>query len=151
MAIEFFHIRENDDQLVEQLIDLEATSFGDKGLQSWEILLLIRYARVYVAAEYDELLGYVYFIKCFDDPSKAVLQTVSIKPSESGRNVGVSLIISALSDLRESGIHRAEVCVDPTNYKALKIYREQLGFSVVESTKFEPDPDSEMLILQKNL
>ena len=58
MAIEFYHIRDNDYDLLDQIIDLEANAHAGKsaGLNVFEVYSFIRYGRVYVAVEYDEIM-----------------------------------------------------------------------------------------------
>ena len=45
----------------------------------------------------------------------------------------------------------AEVCVHPSNYKALKIYREALGFNVINAQDEASYDDVDFLILRKTL
>jgi ribosomal-protein-alanine N-acetyltransferase len=153
MALEYFHIRDRDYDLLDQLIDLEEEIHGSRGigLNVFEVHSFIRYGRVYAAVEYDEVLGSAYFFKDFDNPGKVFLYGILIKPSESGGSLGQSLLLSAFSDLKDSGVRMVEVTVHPENFKALRVYREQLGFHAINVSDDAPLDDEEFLLLRKTL
>ena len=121
------------------------------GLSVFEIHSFIRYGRVYAAVEYDEILGCVYFMRDFDNPGKAFLYGILVKPSESGKKLGESLLLSAFSDLKDSGIRMVEVTVHPSNHKAIKIYRDMLEFHIINLKDDEDPEDEDFLQLRKTL
>jgi len=153
MAIEFYHIRDNDYDLLDQIIDLEQKAHAGKseGLNVFEVYSFIRYGRVYVAVEYDEILGCTYFMRDFDNPGKVFLYGIFVDPKERGKNIGESLLLSAISDLKESGVRMAEVTVHPQNKKAIEIYRDVLGFHIINLPDGGDAEDEEFLILRKTL
>ena len=65
--------------------------------------------------------------------------------------IGESLLLSAFADLKESNLRMVEVCVHPSNYKALKIYREALGFNVINAQDEASYEDVDFLVLRKTL
>ena len=153
MAIEFYHIRENDYDMLEQLVELEQMLHSSRGagLNIFEASSFIRFGRVYVAVEYDEVLGCVYYMRDFENPNKVFLYGISVKPSEAGKNIGVTLLSNTFGDLKESGLRMVEVFVDPSNYKALRIYREQLNFNVINVADEESFDSEDLLVLRKTL
>lgn len=151
MAIEYFHIKERDFDLVEQLIQIESSSYDNGGMDVFELIAMLRHARVYVAVEYDEILGAVYFMRNFDNPDKAFLHSINIIDPQSYPNLGTSLLNIAFTDMRTFGVKLVEVNVDPGNYRALKVYREQLGFVASDSIQSEILNGEEILMLQKEL
>lgn len=151
MAIEYFHIKERDFDLVEQLVQMELNTFEGEALDVFELIAFLRHARVYVAVEYDEILGAVYFLRNFDNIDKVFLHSVNVVDTQATPNLGVSLLNIAFADMKTFGIKIAEVNVDPANYRALKIYREQLGFVASDSMQNEILNGEEILILQKEL
>ena len=67
MAIEYFHIKERDFDLVEQLVQMESIAFDENGaLDVFELIAMLRHARVYVAVENDQIIGAVYFMNPLD-------------------------------------------------------------------------------------
>ena len=151
MAIEYFHIKERDFDLVEQLIQIENSSYDSGALDVFDLIAMLRHARVYVAVEYDEILGAVYFMRNFDNPDKVFLHSINIIDPQAYPNLGTSLLNIAFADMRAFGIRLVEVNVDPSNYRALKIYREQLGFGASDSMQSEILGGEEILMLQKEL
>ena len=151
MAIEYFQIKERDYDLVEQLLKIDAATYADGALEIFDLVALLRHGRVYVAVEYDEVLGSVYFLRNFDDPDCAFLYSINIVDPEATPNLATSLLNIAFADMKSSGIKSVEVNVDPTNYRALKIYRESLGFVASESMQSDLLGGDEILMLQKDL
>ena len=153
MAIEFVHLRESDYDLVDSITDLEKEVHSGRGagLNRFEIHSFIRYGRVYAVTEEDTVLGCCYFMKDFDNPGKVFLYGISIRASESGKNLAVDLLKSVLSDLKESSVRMAEVTVHPSNHKALRVYKERLGFHVINVGDDALYEDEDFLILRKTL
>ncbi len=150
MAIEYFQIKERDYDLVEQLVRLEEEQ-GDSALDVFDLIAMLRHSRVYVAVEYDEVLGVVYFMRNFDNPDKVFLHSINIINPQATPNLASSFLNIAFADMKTFGIKTVEVNVDPQNYRALKIYREQLGFFPNESFQNEFLNGEEILMLQKEL
>ncbi len=151
MAIEYFQIKERDFDLVEQLVEIERSDYAGEALDVFELISMLRHARVYVAVEYDEILGSVYFMRNFDDPDKAFLHSINIVDPQATPSLGTSLLNIAFADMKTFGIQVVEVSVDPANYRALKIYREQLGFVASDSLQGDVLGGEEILMLQKEL
>lgn len=151
MAIEYFHIKERDFDLVQQLVKMESDAFVGEALDVFELIALLRHARVYVAVEYDEILGAVYFMRNFDNIDKVFLHSINVVDAQATPNLGVSLLNIAFADMKSFDIKTVEVNVNPTNYRALKIYREQLGFIASDSMQNDILDGDEILILQKEL
>ena len=151
MALEYFQIKERDFDLVEQLARIESDTFETGGLDVFELIAMLRHARVYVAVEADEIIASAYFMRNFDNPDKAYLHSINVVDPSKYPNLGVSLLNICFTDMQSFGIKSVEVNVDPTNFRALKVYREQLGFSASDSIQNEVLNDEEILILKKEL
>ncbi len=151
MAVEFFHIRESDYDLLYQLVDIEQELHPGTGMSLFEIHSYIRYGRVYAAVDYDEILGSVYFLRDFENPGKAFLYGVMVRPEHRGKRLGESLLLSAFSDLKEAGIRMVEVSVSPKNAKALKVYRDSMGFNIINLPDDADIEDEDILVLRKTL
>lgn len=151
MALEFFQIKERDTDLIEQLVKIEQDTYQGEALDIFELIAMLRHARVYVAVDYDEVLGYVYFMRNFDEPDRAFLHSINIVDPKANPNLAAKLLNISMTDMKAFGIKSVEVNVDPKNYRALKIYREQLDFFAGDSMQFDLLGDEEILILQKEL
>ena len=105
MAIEYFHIHESDQDMLEQIVALEQEVHRTRsnGLNAFEVFSLIRYQRVYAAVEYDEVLGCVCFMRDFSNDARAFLYSIIVNPSEAGTKLSESLLLTAFADLKQSG------------------------------------------------
>ena len=152
MAIEYFHVNESDYDMLDQLLAMEKEIHsGRGGMNLFEIHGFIRFGRVYVAVDYDEVLSCCYFMRDFENPSRAFLYGVQVKPAEAGQHLGESLLAAAFADLKESGLRMIEVTVHPSNRKALKVYREELGFHIINVPDNADIEDEDFLVLRKTL
>ena len=153
MAIEYFHIHESDQDMLEQIVALEQEVHRTRsnGLNAFEVFSLIRYQRVYAAVEYDEVLGCVCFMRDFSNDARAFLYSIIVNPSEAGTKLSESLLLTAFADLKQSGLRMVEVAVASGNHKALKLYRAELDFHVINVSEDESEEDQEFLILRKTL
>ena len=138
MAVEYFHIRESDYDLMDQLGELETQIHQKGGLSVFEIHSFIRYGRVYAMRD-------------FDNPGKAFLYGILIKPGETSKRLEETLLLSAFSDLKDSGIRMVEVTVHPSNHKAIRIYRDILDFHIINLGDDEDPADEDFLELRKTL
>ncbi|MGI6665194.1 MAG: GNAT family N-acetyltransferase [Christensenellaceae bacterium] len=153
MAIEYFHINESDFDMLDQIVRLEQEINGARGtgLNHFEAHSFIRYGRVYAAVEYDEVLACVYYMRDFSNPNRVFLYSILVKPSETGKRLGESILLSTFADLKDTGVRMVEVTVHPTNYKALRVYREALDFTVINAQNERDFSDVDFLVLRKML
>lgn len=151
MAVEFFHIRESDYDLLYQLAEVEQSLHPGTGMNLFEIHSYIRYGRVYAAVDDDDTLGSVYFLRDFENPGKAFLYGVTVRPEYRGKRLGESLLLSAFSDLKEAGVRMVEASVSPKNIKAIKVYRDSLGFNIINLPDDSNMEDEDILIFRKTL
>ena len=152
MAIDYFHIKERDFDLVEQLVEIESGCFDEaSAFDAFELTALLRHGRVYVAVENETVIGSVYFMRNFDNTEKAFLHSINIVDPQKYANLGVSLLNIAFMDMKASGMKIIEVNVDAANIGALKKYREQLGFVPSDKLESEIFGGSKLLMLKKEL
>lgn len=152
MAIEFYHISETDFDMIDQIVELEKRmSKNGSGLTAFEVNAYVRYGRVYAAVEYDEVVGCSYFMKDFDNPGKVYLFGLIVDPKEAGKKLGQNLLMSAFADLKDSSLRMAEVAVHPSNRGAIKVYRDELGFNIINDTDQTIEGAPEYMIMRRIL
>ncbi len=152
MAIDYFQIKEKDFDLAKQLIEIENQYYDETGsLDAFDIISLLRHARVYVAVENETVLGYAIYQKNFDEPEKAYLHSISIVDPQSYPSLGTSLLNITFNDLASFGTKILEVNVDPNNTNALKKYTDQLGFAICEELESDIFENNKIIILRKKL
>ena len=148
MALDYFQILEDDFDILSQVMMLEEEIKGE-AMKGSDLIAYARYGRVYVAMEGDELLGCCFLLGQVGNAKRSFLYSVSAKPGEAGRGIGVKLLDKVFFDLKSSGVTSVETMVHPENIKALRIYRSSFNFDLVPD---EETADKEnYLILRKTL
>lgn len=151
MAVDFFHIRESDYDLLYQLADVEQELHPQGGRGLFEIFSYVRYGRVYAAVNDENIIGSIYFLRDFENPAKAFLYGVTVAPEYRGKRLAESLMLSAFADLKDAGVHMVEVTVNPRNEKAIKTYRDTLEFNVINLPEDADMEEEDFIILRKTL
>ncbi len=116
-----------DPELISRLAELEAKAFGDGGLNEWTLPVFIRYGRVFILKDKDEILGIAQLIRDWNDQKTAFLVGISLKSSKRGRGLGNFFFRTILARLLADGIERVKLTVSPENHAARRLY-EGLGF-----------------------
>jgi len=152
MTITFRAVDKPSGELLSNILDIEQEAFGDGALNEYVIVPLMRYGKVYLAVDEDDVpVACAYFMRDMADISVAYLMSVAVLPMFRGQNVGTALLNYALANLKRYGITRVMLTVDPANFNALSVYREKLGFTVVDSVKDEYGPGEDRLLMSKDL
>lgn len=152
MNISFKPIDHSDQNKLEQIMDIEKQAFGKGALSEYVIVPMMRYGKVYAAVdEEDDPIACAYFMRDMNDIGTAYLMSVAVLPVFRGKDVGTELLKYSLGHLQRFGITHIRLTVDPANFTALSVYREKLGFSVIENSKDEYGEGEDRLVMQKVL
>jgi ribosomal-protein-alanine N-acetyltransferase len=152
MTITFKAVDKPNSQIIANILNIEQEAFGDGALTEYVVVPMARYGKVYVAVdEQQTAVASAYFMRDMADISAAYLMSVAVLPVFRGQNVGTALLSYAFSNLKRYGITRVLLTVDPANFNALSVYREKLGFTVMDSSKDEYGPGEDRLIMSKEL
>jgi len=152
MTISFKVIDNPDVNDITNILAIERESFGSGALNEYVVVPMMRYGKVFVATdEADNAVASAYFMRNLNDIDEAYLVSVAVLPAFRGQDVGTELLRFGLDYLREIGIIRVRLTVDPANFNALTVYREKLDFAVVDSSKDEYGEGEDRLIMAKEL
>lgn len=152
MTINFKALETPDANIITSILDIEQEAFGDGALNEYVVVPMLRYGKVYAALDEDEnAVACAYFMRSMNDTDTAYLMSVAVLPDFRGQNVGTALLEYALSHIKQYGILRVRLSVDPANFSALSVYREQLGFSVLETVRDEFGPGEDRVVMSKQL
>lgn len=152
MTISFIVWEQPDIDTLNNVLEIEQTAFKDGALSEQVIVPLLHYGRVYAAVDEDDnAIACAYFLRSMDDTDTALLFGLAVLPEYRGQQIGKALLEYALSHIKQYGVFRVTTMVDPANTNALSIYREQLGFSVVDSIREAFGADEDRLLLCKQL
>ena len=152
MTLDFIALEQPDAAIITDILNIEQEALGEGALNEYVVVPMLRYGKVYAAVdEQDNAVACAYFMRSMDDTDTAYLVSVAVLPMLRGQNVGTALLEYALSHLKQYGIMRVMISVDPANVSALAVYREQLGFSVVDTVQDEFGPGEDRLVMSKKL
>ncbi len=116
--------------------------------------LIARFTRpknvFYLAWVKNRTIGYIMISCPGDGPHGHVgVLRISVLAAYRGHKIGTSLMEQALQSAKESGLRRIELCVDPNNESAIRLYKK-FGFEV-EGVKrhfyFDGKQDKDMLAM----
>ena len=152
MTLTFTVLEKPDVNIVGSILDIEQEAFGDGALNEYVVVPLLRYGKGYAAVDEEGTpVACAYFMADMNNPENAYLMSVAVLPDFKGQNVGTALLEYALDGLKEYGITKVTLTVDPANFTALSVYREKLGFTVVDSAKDEYGEGEDRLIMAKEI
>lgn len=152
MTLTFTVLEKPEINIVSNILDIEQEAFGDGALNEYVVVPLLRYGKVYAAVDEEgTAVACAYFMADMNNPENAYLMSVAVLPDFRGQNVGTALLAYALEGLKEYGIARVTLTVDPANFTALSVYREKLGFTVVDSAKDEYGEGEDRLVMTKEI
>ena len=135
---------------MEQLIQIENSSYDSGALDVFDLIAMLRHARVYVAVEYDEILGAVYFMRNFDNPDKVFLHSINIIDPQAYPNLGTSLFNIAFADMRAFGIRLKSKSTSIPPITVRSKFTGNSWFVASDSMQSEILGGEEILMLQKN-
>lgn len=152
MTITFKSVERPTPDIISQILQIEKRDFGKGALNEYVIVPLIRHGRVYLAVDDDdEAIACAYFLADIYDPALCFLLSVAVLPEFKGYEIGISLLDYALSELKSLGLLKVKLTVDPSNFNALSVYRERLGFYVAENTADEYGTGDARLVMKRDL
>ena len=152
MTITFKAVEKPNPQIITRILYIEKQDFGDGALDDYVIIPLMRHGKIYTAVdEEDVAIASAYFLRDMYNTQLAYILSVAVLPEYKGYDIGIALLDYALSDIKELGVKKIQLTVDPANFDALSIYREKLGFLVVENDADEYGTGDERLVMAREL
>jgi ribosomal-protein-alanine N-acetyltransferase len=152
MTISFVPFDYTDPERLDQIMRIEKEAFGKSALSEYVIVPMMRYGKVYAAVDEDgDPIACAYFMRDMNEIGNAYLMSIAVLPVFRGKDVGTELLKYAFTHLKRFGITRIRLTVDPANFSALSVYREKLGFTVIENSKDEYGEGEDRLVMEKTL
>lgn len=152
MTLTFTVLEQPDPEMISNILDIEQEAFGDGALNEYVVVPLLRYGKIYAAVdEEDTAVACAYFMADMNNSENAYIMSVAVLPDFRGQNVGTALLEYALENIKQYGISKVKLTVDPANFTALAVYREKLGFTVVDSAKDEYGEGEDRLVMAKDI
>ena len=126
MDLKVIELDDYDLPLLEELVRIQAETFGELGLNKGTLPMFIKYGRVFLLARDREIIGSAELMKDWKDARSAFLVGFCIKKEERRKGLG-KFFLQQITDRISRDIDKVELTVAPCNQAALNVYR-QAGF-----------------------
>ncbi len=137
--------------VMERMTEIEAQAFGEGGLNIWTLVPLLRHGRVFALRDGQHIIGGAQFMRDWEDNTRAYLVGIALDALCRGKGLGTRFLSECMDALKREGIACVELTVDAANVAAVRVYREKLGFEVLETRKGEYGPGVDRVVMQKVL
>ena len=131
---------------IDDIVNYEIEIFGDGGIGRWTIMPFIRYGKIYVLLEDEKIVSVVEIMRTFDT-NEAYIYGFFTKKEFTGKGYASILLDFTIDKMKQSGIKKLTLTVDPKNEKAIKLYFKH-GFIEKELLVEEYGKDEDRLYLE---
>ena len=134
---------------INDIAEYEEQIFGDGGIGRWTIMPFIRYGRVYILLEDEEIVSAAEIMRTFDTKD-AYIYGFFTKEKFSRKGYGSVLLNFIINEMEKSGIEAVTLTVDPENEKAVNLYLKH-GFEKAELLTEEYGENEDRLYMRLEL
>src|SRR5665648_700125 len=122
-------------KLLNRIVNFGQDLFGDLGMDEWGLVPQIRHGNVFILKEEkkNRIIGF------------AILEEFQ------GQGLGYHLLVTICRNLIEQGFKSVTLTVDVNNPPAIKLYKDKLGFEIVEHRKDEYGKGHDRYIMELDL
>jgi len=119
---------------LEKLVKFEQEQFSDAGMDEWGIVPQIRHGRIYVLKTEDDpkIYGIAIFMRDWENPAKCYLYDYGITSKFRGKGLGTKFLRQLVKIMAGNGFEKMSLTVDIKNTPAVKVYKEKLGFRIID-------------------
>ncbi|MEG1583186.1 MAG: GNAT family N-acetyltransferase [Cetobacterium sp.] len=148
--MDFVEVKAENRELIDKIYSNELESFGLMGgADMWMIMSFIRYGKLYVLMDGDELLSVAQYQAVLSEKS-VFLYGFSTVPSQRGKGYAIELLIKTHEELKKYDIEKIYLTVDPKNLIAINMY-QKMGYTIVELQKDEYGKGIDRYLMVKEL
>lgn len=134
---------------INDIAEYEELIFGDGGIGRWTIMPFVRYGKVYVLLENEEIVSVAEIMRTFDTKD-AYIYGFFTKEKFSRKGYGSVLLNFIINEMEKSGIEAVTLTVDPENEKAVNLYLKY-GFEKAELLTEEYGENEDRLYMRLEL
>ena len=134
---------------INEIAEYEELIFGDGGIGRWTIMPFVRYGKVYVLLEEEEIVSVAEIMRTFDTKD-AYIYGFFTKEKFLRKGYGSVLLDFVISEMEKSGIEAVTLTVDPENEKAVNLYLKH-GFEKAELLTEEYGENEDRLYMRLEL
>ena len=134
---------------INEIAEYEELIFGDGGIGRWTIMPFVRYGKVYVLLEDEEIVSVAEIMRTFDTKD-AYIYGFFTKEKFLRKGYGSVLLNFIINEMEKSGIEALTLTVDPENEKAVNLYQKH-GFQKAELLTEEYGENEDRLYMRLEL
>ena len=134
---------------INDIAEYEELIFGDGGIGRWTIMPFVRYGKVYVLLENEEIVSVAEIMRTFDT-KYAYIYGFFTKEKFSRKGYGSVLLNFIINEMEKSGIEAVTLTVNPENKKAVNLYLKH-GFAKAELLSEEYGENEDRLYMRLEL
>lgn len=139
------------EEVIDALKSLEKQAFGEGAFDEWALVPYIRHGNVFVMRYMGRIMAYTVFMKDWDEGDKVYFVSTVVHDTLQGKGIGTSFIRDCLIMIKEMGYNKVELTVAPDNQRAIKIYRDRLGFAETGFNKDEYGKGQDRILMELDL
>lgn len=129
--MEFRELKEVDLEILNKIVEIEEEAFeGNGNVDLWILKSLIRYGKVFLLLEGEEILSIAEYMQVFGK-NEVFLYGISTKKRYRNRGNARKIMEESEKYLKKLGYREIGLTVAPDNEIAMKLYRD-LGYTVAE-------------------
>jgi len=147
--MEFKEIKELSLEKMNEIVNLEKESFSGGGVDSWLLKAFFHYGKIFVMEENNEIISVAEFMRDFTK-KQALLYGLCTKKEYSGKGYGKNLLLKSEKVLKNLGIEKIQLTVDPKNTSAIKLY-QKLDYNQIEFREAEYGIGNDRFLYEKKL
>lgn len=140
-------------KLLNRIVNFGQDLFGELGMDEWGLVPQIRHGNVFILKEENKqrLIGFAILMREWENLNTAYLFDYAISEEFQGQGLGYHLLVSICRNLVEQGFKSVTLTVDVNNIAAIKLYKDKLGFEIVEHRKDEYGKGHDRYIMELDL
>jgi ribosomal-protein-alanine N-acetyltransferase len=126
-------VERHDPQLIPVLAELDLLTWSEPTFSRFTLGAFLRHGRIFIATADNQVIGVCHTLRDFEDPSEVVLFNMTLRPGWRGHGLGTRFLTAILEKLRGKGVRSVSLQVADSNHRAIRVYKEKLGFQFVSA------------------
>lgn len=143
-------VQDYNNQFLRRMVEFGIDLFGELGMDEWGLVPQIRHGNVFVLKEEDKkkLIGLAILMRDWEDSEKVYLFDYAIAGELQGQGLGYHFLKVIIKNLDEQGFKRVGLTVDTENSSAIKLYKDKIGFKILEMNADEYGKSHDRYIME---
>jgi len=143
-------VQDYNNQFLRRMVEFGIDLFGELGMDEWGLVPQIRHGNVFVLKEEDKkkLIGLAILMRDWEDSEKVYLFDYAIAGELQGQGLGYHFLKIIIKNLDEQGFKRVGLTVDTENASAIKLYKDKIGFKILEMNADEYGKSHDRYIME---